>query len=123
MSERGLWRELARKELRGRDPDELIRETPDGLRIRPLYTAEDLEGLEHVGTLPGLFPFLRGPRATMYANRPWTVRQYGGPTSPRASRACRSPSISPLTAATTRTIPGWWATSARPAWQSTPSRT
>jgi methylmalonyl-CoA mutase len=87
MSERGLWRELARKELRGRDPDELIRETPDGLRIRPLYTAEDLEGLEHVGTLPGLFPFLRGPRATMYANRPWTVRQYAGFSTAEDSNA------------------------------------
>ena len=72
------WSALARKELRDRDPDTLIRETPDGLRIKPLYTAADLEALEWADTLPGTFPFLRGPRATMYSNRPWTLRQYAG---------------------------------------------
>jgi methylmalonyl-CoA mutase len=72
------WRDLAKKELKGRDPDELIVTTPDGLELKPLYTAEDLEGFEHLDTLPGEFPFIRGPRATMYANRPWTVRQYAG---------------------------------------------
>src|SRR5512134_187594 len=72
------WRELAKSELRGKDPDALAWETPEGIRIKPLYTAADLEKLEHLDTLPGAFPFLRGPRATMYANRPWTIRQYGG---------------------------------------------
>ena len=72
------WNALARKELRDRDPDTLIRETPDGLRIKPLYTAADLEALEWTDTLPGAFPFLRGPRATMYSNRAWTLRQYAG---------------------------------------------
>jgi methylmalonyl-CoA mutase len=81
------WRELAGKDLRGDDPDELVRETPDGLRIKPLYTAADLEGLEQLDTLPGVFPFLRGPRATMYANRPWTIRQYAGFSTAEESNA------------------------------------
>jgi len=82
------WRKLAADELRGRDPDAALRVvTPDGLRIRPLYTAADLEGLECIDTLPGMFPFLRGPRATMYANRPWTVRQYAGFSTAEESNA------------------------------------
>ena len=81
------WRELASKELRGRDPGDLVWTSPDGLSIRSLYTAADLEGLEHVDTLPGLFPFLRGPRATMYANRPWTLRQYAGFSTAEESNA------------------------------------
>ena len=72
------WRELAKRELRGKDPEALAWETPEGIRIKPLYTAADLEKLEHLDTLPGAFPFVRGPRATMYANRAWTIRQYGG---------------------------------------------
>jgi methylmalonyl-CoA mutase len=72
------WRELARAELGGRDPDDLRWETPEGLRVKPLWTAADLEALEHLDTIPGAWPYLRGPRATMYANRPWTIRQYGG---------------------------------------------
>ncbi len=81
------WRELAREELRGSEPDDLQARTPDGLLIRPLYTAADLEGLEHLDTLPGAFPFTRGPRATMYANRPWTVRQYAGFSTAEESNA------------------------------------
>jgi methylmalonyl-CoA mutase len=72
------WREQAVHELRGKDPETLVWETPEGIRIRPLYTAADLEKIEFLDSLPGLFPYLRGPRATMYANRPWTIRQYGG---------------------------------------------
>ncbi len=72
------WKELAGKELRGKDVDELVWTSPDGLDVKALYTAADLEGLDHADTLPGMFPFLRGPRATMYANRPWTLRQYAG---------------------------------------------
>ena len=72
------WRALAAKELRGKDPEALTWETPEGLPVQPLYTAADLEKLEHLDSLPGLFPYLRGVRATMYANRPWTIRQYGG---------------------------------------------
>ncbi|MEN8184916.1 MAG: methylmalonyl-CoA mutase family protein, partial [Myxococcota bacterium] len=72
------WREAARRELRGQEPEDLGWQTPEGLRVKPLYTAADLEALEALDTLPGLSPYLRGPRATMYANRPWTIRQYGG---------------------------------------------
>jgi methylmalonyl-CoA mutase len=82
-----LWRELARKELGGRDPDVLTWNTPEGIAVKPLYTAADLEALEWVDTLPGAFPFLRGPRATMYANRPWTVRQYAGFSTAEESNA------------------------------------
>ena len=72
------WRGLATSELKGKDPESLTWETPEGIRIKPLYTAADLEKLESLDTLPGAAPFLRGPRATMYANRAWTIRQYGG---------------------------------------------
>ncbi len=72
------WREAAGKELKGRSPDDLIWQTPEGIAVKPLYTAADLEGLETVDSLPGFAPFLRGPRATMYAGRPWTIRQYAG---------------------------------------------
>ena len=81
------WRALAGKELRGKDVDGLVWESPDGLPVRALYTAEDLEGLEHTDTMPGIFPFLRGPRATMYANRPWTLRQYAGFSTAEESNA------------------------------------
>ncbi len=72
------WRELAAGELRGRALDDLTWHTPEGIAVKPLYSAEDLAGLDHVGNLPGFAPFVRGPRATMYAGRPWTVRQYAG---------------------------------------------
>jgi methylmalonyl-CoA mutase len=81
------WRALADSDLRGRDPEDLVRETPDGIRIAPLYTAADLESLEYADTVPGIFPFIRGPRATMYANRPWTVRQYAGFSTAEESNA------------------------------------
>jgi len=81
------WDELAAKELRGRDPSQLRWQSPDGIEVKPLYTAADLEGLEYVDTLPGTVPFVRGPRATMYANRPWTVRQYAGFSTAEESNA------------------------------------
>src|SRR5436189_4945435 len=81
------WHELARQDLRDRDPVSLERETPDGLRIKPLYTAADLEQLSGTDTIPGGFPFVRGPRATMYANRPWTIRQYAGFSTAEESNA------------------------------------
>jgi methylmalonyl-CoA mutase len=83
----GAWRELAREELGGRDPEELVWTAPEGLRVQPLYTAADLEALEWTDTIPGAPPFLRGPRATMYANRPWTVRQYAGFSTAEESNA------------------------------------
>jgi methylmalonyl-CoA mutase len=81
------WTELAAAELRGTDPDSLIWETPEGIAVKPLYTAADLENLETVGGLPGIEPFVRGPRATMYANRPWTIRQYAGFSTAEESNA------------------------------------
>jgi len=71
------WAQMAEKDLRGRPLDALDWQTPEGIEVKPLYTAADLEGLE-TDTLPGFAPFVRGPRATMYANRPWTIRQYAG---------------------------------------------
>ena len=81
------WRELAAKELRGKAPEDLVWQTPEGIAVKPIYTAEDLEGLETLGGLPGFAPFLRGPRATMYANRPWTIRQYAGFSTAEESNA------------------------------------
>jgi len=71
------WAQMAEKDLRGRPLDALDWQTPEGIEVKPLYTAADLEGLE-TDSLPGFAPFVRGPRATMYANRPWTIRQYAG---------------------------------------------
>ncbi|WP_299616360.1 methylmalonyl-CoA mutase [Pelagibius sp.] len=81
------WQALAAKELRGADPGSLAWETPEGIRVKPLYTAADLEGLEGVNSLPGFAPFTRGPRATMYAGRPWTLRQYAGFSTAEESNA------------------------------------
>ncbi|RMD64196.1 MAG: methylmalonyl-CoA mutase [Alphaproteobacteria bacterium] len=81
------WRALATRELRGADPDSLTWHTPEGIAVKPLYTEADLEGLETLGTLPGFPPFVRGPRATMYARRPWTVRQYAGFSTAEESNA------------------------------------
>jgi methylmalonyl-CoA mutase len=83
----GQWRDLASKELKGAPPESLTWETPEGIAVKPLYTAADLEALETVGGLPGVEPFVRGPRATMYANRPWTIRQYAGFSTAEESNA------------------------------------
>ena len=79
------WIDLATKQLKGKSPDTLNWMTPEGIQIKPLYTAEDIEGMEHVNTLPGLAPFIRGPMSTMYAGRPWTIRQYAGFSTARES--------------------------------------
>jgi len=81
------WRSLASKECKGQSPEELAWNTPEGIAVKPLYTAEDLKGLAHLDSLPGLAPFVRGPRATMYAGRPWTVRQYAGFSTAEESNA------------------------------------
>ena len=81
------WIDLATKELRGKPLESLDWLTPDGIRVKPMYTAEDIEGLEHVNTLPGLAPYVRGPKATMYAGRPWTIRQYAGFSTAKESNA------------------------------------
>ena len=81
------WRALASKELRGADPETLNWDTLEGITVKPLYTAADTEGLEQIGELPGIAPFTRGPRATMYAGRPWTIRQYAGFSTAEESNA------------------------------------
>jgi methylmalonyl-CoA mutase len=81
------WRDLATKELKGTDPDSLVWQTPEGIPVKPLYTGADVEGIEFVDSLPGLPPFVRGVRATMYANRPWTIRQYAGFSTAEQSNA------------------------------------
>ncbi|WP_347140825.1 methylmalonyl-CoA mutase [Paracoccus sp. SSK6] len=81
------WQKLAAKELKGVDPDSLTWNTLEGIPVKPLYTEADLEGLEHLGSLPGIAPFTRGPRATMYAGRPWTIRQYAGFSTAEESNA------------------------------------
>ncbi len=81
------WQEAATKELRGKDLADLTTPTPEGIDVKPLYTSADLDGIENLDSLPGVAPYLRGPRATMYTNRPWTVRQYAGFSTAEASNA------------------------------------
>jgi methylmalonyl-CoA mutase len=81
------WKSLAGKECKGRPLEELTVDTPEGIAVKPLYTTEDLAGLDHVNSLPGFAPFVRGPKATMYAGRPWTVRQYAGFSTAEESNA------------------------------------
>ncbi len=81
------WSELAARELKGKPVESLEWPSPEGITIKPLYTAEDTEGIEFVNSLPGLHPFVRGPRATMYTVRPWTIRQYAGFSSAKESNA------------------------------------
>jgi methylmalonyl-CoA mutase len=81
------WKDLATKGLRGKPLESLNWKTPEGIPVKPLYTAEDLTGMDHIDTLPGLEPYVRGPRATMYAGRPWTIRQYAGFSTAKESNA------------------------------------
>jgi methylmalonyl-CoA mutase len=81
------WRELATKERKGADPEGLTWHTPEGIDVKPLYTKADVAGLEFTDSTPGEFPFLRGPRATMYAGQPWTIRQYAGFSTAEESNA------------------------------------
>ncbi|CCV06372.1 methylmalonyl-CoA mutase [Mesorhizobium metallidurans STM 2683] len=80
------WRTLAEREIKA-NPDTLTWHTPEGIAVKPLYTAEDIEGIAHLETMPGQQPFVRGPRATMYSGRPWTIRQYAGFSTAEASNA------------------------------------
>ena len=81
------WSDAAQKSFSGSDLLGLNWNTPDGISIKPLYTAKDLQGLLHTDTLPGFAPYLRGPQATMYAVRPWTIRQYAGFSTAEESNA------------------------------------
>jgi len=81
------WAARAVDELKGRDVDALLWPTPEGIDVKALYSAADLEGIEYLEELPGFAPFMRGPRATMYAGRPWTLRQYAGFSTAEDSNA------------------------------------
>ena len=81
------WQQLAEKERKGRSVDELLWQTPEGIEVKPLYTAKDTAELKYQDSLPGFAPFKRGPKATMYAGRPWTVRQYAGFSTAEKSNA------------------------------------
>ncbi|SOC41286.1 methylmalonyl-CoA mutase [Rhizobium subbaraonis] len=80
------WQALAERELKA-SADALTWHTPEGIDVKPLYTADDLQGISHLASLPGIAPFVRGPRATMYAGRPWTIRQYAGFSTAEESNA------------------------------------
>jgi len=81
------WTDLLQKELRDRPIDTLTSMSAEGIPIKPLYTSSDLESISSVNSLPGLFPFMRGPYASMYTNRPWTIRQYAGFSTAEESNA------------------------------------
>ncbi|WP_333798444.1 methylmalonyl-CoA mutase [Trichlorobacter lovleyi] len=81
------WEKLAAKEIKKETTAPLTWDTPEGIAVKPLYTQADLEKLENIDTMPGFAPFLRGPKATMYAGRPWTVRQYAGFSTAEESNA------------------------------------
>ncbi|MGD8251551.1 MAG: methylmalonyl-CoA mutase [Desulfobacterales bacterium] len=81
------WKTLSEKQMKGKPVEDLIWASPEGIGVKPLYTAEDLEAMEHVNSLPGFPPYVRGPMATMYAGRPWTIRQYAGFSTAKASNA------------------------------------
>ncbi|MEL6594875.1 MAG: methylmalonyl-CoA mutase [Pseudomonadota bacterium] len=81
------WAEIAEKELRGRPLDDLTWDTLEGIKVKPMYSQADLEGVDHLRSLPGEAPFTRGVKATMYAGRPWTIRQYAGFSTAEESNA------------------------------------
>ena len=81
------WAKIAAKELRGKPLESLDWMTPEGIKVKPVYGPEDLAGLDHVGDMPGMAPYTRGPKATMYAGRPWTIRQYAGFSTAEESNA------------------------------------
>jgi methylmalonyl-CoA mutase len=81
------WEALATKQMKGLTPEEMEWHTPEGIAIKPLYTKADTENLEFANTMPGIAPYVRGPQATMYAGRPWTIRQYAGFSTAEESNA------------------------------------
>ena len=81
------WQKLAEKELRGKSVKELDWITLEGIEVKPVYSEEDIKGLEHLGNLPGFEPYVRGVKATMYSGRPWTIRQYAGYSTAEESNA------------------------------------
>ncbi len=87
MTKKDDWKALADSELRGRPLDDLTWNTLEGIPVQPVYTAEDTDSLPHMGSIPGEAPFTRGVKATMYAGRPWTIRQYAGFSTAEESNA------------------------------------
>ncbi|WP_417277964.1 methylmalonyl-CoA mutase [Celeribacter sp.] len=87
MTDRKKWEELATKELRGKPLESLEWDTLEGIKVKPLYAEDDLAGMDHLGNTPGIEPFTRGVKATMYAGRPWTIRQYAGFSTAEESNA------------------------------------
>ena len=81
------WAKAAAESAPGGDLNALAWQTPDGITVKPLYTAADVSDLPHTNPLPGFEPFIRGPQATMYAVRPWTIRQYAGFSTAEKSNA------------------------------------
>jgi len=81
------WEQAAGRSLQDGSLESLAWHTPEGITLKPLYTAADLAGLPHTDTLPGFEPFVRGPQATMYAAKPWTIRQYAGFSTAEESNA------------------------------------
>lgn len=81
------WEKVATKQMKGKHPDELTWHTAEGIDVKCLYTQEDLAGLKYTNTMPGTAPYIRGPQATMYAGRPWTIRQYAGFSTAEESNA------------------------------------
>jgi len=85
--DKDTWRKQAEKELRGRPLNDLTWNTLEGIHVSPIYTADDVVALDHMNTMPGIEPFTRGVRATMYTGRPWTIRQYAGFSTAEESNA------------------------------------
>jgi methylmalonyl-CoA mutase len=113
------WQALADQETDGRT-GELAWTTPEGITVKPLYTAADLEALETLPGVPGIPPYLRGPRATMYAQRPWTLRQYAGFSTAEESNAFYRRN---LAAGQSGLSVAFDLATHRPGWRSTRSRT
>ncbi|MBV8556799.1 MAG: methylmalonyl-CoA mutase [Planctomycetaceae bacterium] len=86
-SDLAAWKKSAAKSIPGGDVAAINWVTPEGITVKPLYTKQDVDGLPYADTLPGFEPFVRGPQATMYAVRPWTIRQYAGFSTAEESNA------------------------------------
>jgi methylmalonyl-CoA mutase len=81
------WTLLAQKELKGKSPEDLTKHTAENIPIQPVYSVQHLPNEFDANAMPGIFPYVRGPYATMYTNRPWTIRQYAGFSTASASNA------------------------------------
>jgi methylmalonyl-CoA mutase len=86
LADRAAWAQAV-QDATGKGPDALAWETPEGIGVKPVYTAEDLSDVDFLGTYPGIAPYLRGPYPTMYVNQPWTIRQYAGFSTAEESNA------------------------------------